>query len=219
MEGSQIADSPVVSDPEESALVDGTSPGVHWHVAPAWKSVLLGPQGLRLDEWLAEGRVQIVKHASHRTVYRIELPDHAFYVKHYRVLAFLNAATHLLRGQRGPPRIAQCPGSAPPQRPHRDADCPGRTFPGRPGAPTATSSARPSPHRARWNVMPMNASPGFLRTSRHGCDCGSACRWRGCVPRRTAPASITPIFIAATCWWVWTRSTRWHRWTICRRCT
>ena len=97
MEGSQIADSPVVSDPEESALVDGNSPGVHWSVSPAWRTSLIGPQGLRLDEWLAEGRVQLS--STPRIARSIASTCRSsFFLKHYRVLAFLNAATHLLRG-------------------------------------------------------------------------------------------------------------------------
>jgi tRNA A-37 threonylcarbamoyl transferase component Bud32 len=98
MEGSQVADKAVESESSMAALAEGTADGVRWHVTPAWEKLLIGPQGLRLDEWLAEGRVHIVKHASHRTVYRVDLPHRTFFLKHYRVLAFLNAATHLLRG-------------------------------------------------------------------------------------------------------------------------
>jgi len=97
MDGLQLADKAV--EPESmTALAAGTADGVRWHVAPAWQNLLIGPQGLRLDEWLADGRVHVVKHASHRTVYRVDLPHRSFFLKHYRVLAFLNAATHVLRG-------------------------------------------------------------------------------------------------------------------------
>ncbi len=79
-------------------LVESATDRVRWRVTAEWEEHLLGPQGLRLDEWLSDGRVQIVKHGSHRTVYRVDLPHRSFFLKHYRVLAFLNAATHLLRG-------------------------------------------------------------------------------------------------------------------------
>ncbi|MBI2824792.1 MAG: hypothetical protein HYX69_08915 [Planctomycetia bacterium] len=82
-----------------AAVVAGcSSSAVKWQVAPRWRDILLGPQGLRVDEWLAAGRVHVVKHGSHRTVYRVDLPERTIFLKHYRVLALLNAATHLLRG-------------------------------------------------------------------------------------------------------------------------
>ncbi len=60
-----------------------------WQFAPAWQAMqssplLLGPHGLRLDEWLAAGEARVVKHAPHRTVYRVVLPGQDFFVKHYR---------------------------------------------------------------------------------------------------------------------------------------
>ncbi|HEY4311978.1 MAG TPA: lipopolysaccharide kinase InaA family protein [Pirellulales bacterium] len=98
MEGSQLAEKALLSDPPPPALAGGTADGVRWSVTPEWRKTLIGAQGLRLDEWLAEGRMHVVKHASHRTVYRVDLPHRSFFLKHYRVLAFLNALTHLLRG-------------------------------------------------------------------------------------------------------------------------
>src|SRR5207253_520135 len=44
-----------------------------------------GPAGLRLDEWLSAGQARVVKHGPHRTVYRVELPEIVFYLKHYRL--------------------------------------------------------------------------------------------------------------------------------------
>jgi tRNA A-37 threonylcarbamoyl transferase component Bud32 len=98
MEGSQVAVKVVDAEPSMAALAEGAADGVRWSVATAWDEILIGPQGLRLDEWLVQGRVHVVKHASHRTVYRVDLPHRTFFLKHYRVLAFLNATTHLLRG-------------------------------------------------------------------------------------------------------------------------
>ncbi len=58
---------------------------VHWQVLPECRDQLLGPDGLRLEEWLRTGRAAVVKHGPHRTVYRVALPGLQFYVKHYRV--------------------------------------------------------------------------------------------------------------------------------------
>src|SRR5579883_2586563 len=46
---------------------------------------LFGPDGLRLDEWLAAGQASIVKHGPHRTVYHVVLPGLDFYLKHNRL--------------------------------------------------------------------------------------------------------------------------------------
>lgn len=42
----------------------------------------LGPDGMRLDEWLRTGQATIVKQGPHRVVYRVALANVAFYVKH-----------------------------------------------------------------------------------------------------------------------------------------
>jgi hypothetical protein len=41
---------------------------LRWEFAPEWqdltdRSLLFGPQGLRLEQWLANGQARIVKHA------------------------------------------------------------------------------------------------------------------------------------------------------------
>src|SRR5262249_14999382 len=46
--------------------------------------LLLGEQGLRLDEWLSTGQAHVVKHAPHRTVYQVRLPGLHFFLKHNR---------------------------------------------------------------------------------------------------------------------------------------
>jgi tRNA A-37 threonylcarbamoyl transferase component Bud32 len=56
--------------------------GFHWYVAPAFQNLLFGPAGFRLAEWLAAGQATIIKQGPHRVVYRVELPDLTFYVKH-----------------------------------------------------------------------------------------------------------------------------------------
>jgi tRNA A-37 threonylcarbamoyl transferase component Bud32 len=63
-------------------LVVGES---RWEVAAEYRDVLLGPDGLRLDEWLERGQARVVKHGPHRTVYRVVLPEVDCYVKHCRV--------------------------------------------------------------------------------------------------------------------------------------
>jgi tRNA A-37 threonylcarbamoyl transferase component Bud32 len=59
--------------------------GVRWQVAPEVREELLGPDGLRLAEWLREGRAAVVKHGPHRTVYRVALAGGSVYIKHYRL--------------------------------------------------------------------------------------------------------------------------------------
>jgi tRNA A-37 threonylcarbamoyl transferase component Bud32 len=59
--------------------------GVHWELAAEYRDALVGPDGLRLEEWLAAGRAQVVKTGPHRTVYRVNLPGLRFYLKHNRL--------------------------------------------------------------------------------------------------------------------------------------
>ena len=56
-----------------------------WWVRSDWHRALLGPGGLRLDEWRASGRLTTVKTGPHRVVYRVDLPEGAVYVKHFLV--------------------------------------------------------------------------------------------------------------------------------------
>jgi serine/threonine protein kinase len=58
---------------------------VGWWVHGPWRELLLDADGLRLDQWRAEGRLTIVKSGPHRIVYRVQLPDFAIYIKHYLV--------------------------------------------------------------------------------------------------------------------------------------
>ena len=68
-----------------------------WHVLQDWESVLIGPEGLRLDQWRRRSAVEVVKHGGHRTVYRVELSDRAFFVTHYRCRRFWEVARHVFR--------------------------------------------------------------------------------------------------------------------------
>jgi tRNA A-37 threonylcarbamoyl transferase component Bud32 len=69
---------------EESPVVVSTG-GFRWQLAPAHRDLLLGPHGLRLNDWVCSGAAQLVKHGPHRTVYRVTLPELSFYLKHNRV--------------------------------------------------------------------------------------------------------------------------------------
>jgi tRNA A-37 threonylcarbamoyl transferase component Bud32 len=60
-----------------------TAGGVRWQIPPRWRDCLLGPDGLRLPEWLAAGQARLVKQGPHRTVYHVTLPELDFHLKHY----------------------------------------------------------------------------------------------------------------------------------------
>jgi len=61
--------------------VEVSAGGFRWWVAPEHRHSLLGPQGLRLEEWLQCGQARVVKKGPHRIVYRVELDELRFYVK------------------------------------------------------------------------------------------------------------------------------------------
>lgn len=67
------------------ALQEHSAGGQRWFVAPQWRDVLLDESGLRLAEWLNLGLAHVIKHGPHRTVYRVQLPQLDFYLKHYRL--------------------------------------------------------------------------------------------------------------------------------------
>lgn len=77
-----------------SACRDGT---LRWQALPDWEALLFDPEGLRLDEWLKEGLVGVVKQGAHRTVYHVRLPRRAFYVKQYRRDRLVDTLGHLVR--------------------------------------------------------------------------------------------------------------------------
>ncbi|WP_165065385.1 lipopolysaccharide kinase InaA family protein [Paludisphaera rhizosphaerae] len=58
---------------------------VGWWLQGRWRDSLLDADGLRLEQWRSEGRLEIVKEGPHRVVYRVQLPDTAVYIKHYLV--------------------------------------------------------------------------------------------------------------------------------------
>lgn len=78
-------------------LTEMNTGGVRWHVQPECQELLLGADGLRLQDWLRAGWAQIVKHGPHRTVYRIALPGLSVYLKHYRLPDFRAWLRQLVR--------------------------------------------------------------------------------------------------------------------------
>jgi len=56
-----------------------------WHVHPDLAAEFIGPCGLRLREWIADGVTAVVKTGPHRTVYRLVLPSGVYYLKHYKL--------------------------------------------------------------------------------------------------------------------------------------
>src|ERR1700722_7893222 len=60
-----------------------TAGGVRWRLAPGVAAdTLIGPEGLRLQQWLAAGLATLVKQRPHRSVWRVQLPGLDFYLKH-----------------------------------------------------------------------------------------------------------------------------------------
>ena len=47
--------------------------------------IFFSDEGLRLPEWIADGQAQLIKSRPGRTLYRIDVPELSFYVKHFRV--------------------------------------------------------------------------------------------------------------------------------------
>lgn len=79
------------------ALACGNTPEARWQALTDWAPTLLGPDGLRLNQWRERGEARVVKHGPHRTVYAVELADRAFHVKHYRCNRTMDVARHLVR--------------------------------------------------------------------------------------------------------------------------
>jgi len=79
------------------SFVQGRTKSARWHCRQSWAGVLFGPTGLRLDEWLAGGSVEIVKHGPHRSVYRVTAGEREFYVKHFRCHTIWDRARHFFR--------------------------------------------------------------------------------------------------------------------------
>ncbi|HEX4606970.1 MAG TPA: lipopolysaccharide kinase InaA family protein [Urbifossiella sp.] len=70
--------------------------GWRWRLAPG-AAAALGPAGPDLAGWLADGSAAVVKANPYRTIYRVELPAGAVYVKHLRPKGLRAWAREVLR--------------------------------------------------------------------------------------------------------------------------
>ncbi|WZO96421.1 lipopolysaccharide kinase InaA family protein [Isosphaeraceae bacterium EP7] len=61
---------------------------VGWWFKPEWGPVLIGPDGLRLDEWRRSDSLTTIKTGPHRVVYRADLPEGVVFIKHFLVPDF-----------------------------------------------------------------------------------------------------------------------------------
>ncbi len=80
-----------------------------WFVRRDVKHLLLGPQGLKRDEWNQRGDLQVVKSGPHREVIRIEVQGRAYYVKHNKIGSIKPLLQNLIRPSKAAheDRIAQ----------------------------------------------------------------------------------------------------------------
>jgi serine/threonine protein kinase len=69
----------------QSQLVTTTVGGIRWQVRSDCRELLLGPDGLRLAEWLRAGQAQVIKQGPRRSIYAVSLPGLRFYIKHNRL--------------------------------------------------------------------------------------------------------------------------------------
>lgn len=58
---------------------------IRWRVRQEWRGALIGPGGLRLEQWRRDGTLTTVKAGPLRVVYRADLPEGSVYVKHFLV--------------------------------------------------------------------------------------------------------------------------------------
>ena len=74
---------------------------IGWWVRGDWREALIGPAGLRIDEWRREGRLTVVKSGTQRVVYRVDLPRGTIFVKHFLVPSFFAMVRQWLRRGKG----------------------------------------------------------------------------------------------------------------------
>jgi hypothetical protein len=74
---------------------------VGWWIRGDWRDTLIGPAGLRLDEWRSEGRLTVVKTGPQRVVYRVDLPQGTIFVKHFLVPGYSAMVRQWLRRGKG----------------------------------------------------------------------------------------------------------------------
>lgn len=71
--------------------------GFRWQLPAEHQDLLLGRDGLRLDEWRAAGRLRVVKRVRYRTIYHVTLPGLDFYLKHYPIVDLRSWLRQLVR--------------------------------------------------------------------------------------------------------------------------
>ncbi|MCE9607759.1 MAG: hypothetical protein K8U03_22960 [Planctomycetia bacterium] len=69
---------------------------MQWEILPAWRD-LIARDGLPIERWLREGAAVVVKRGAGRTVYRVDLPERSFFIKHLRSAGMLQSWKHLFR--------------------------------------------------------------------------------------------------------------------------
>ena len=92
-----------------------------------WRDLLLGPGGLRFDEWQAAGCVTTVKSGPHRIVYRVALPEGTLYIKHFLVPNRRAKYRQWFRRGKGRNEGKRSPAPGRDRRTHDLADRAGRT--------------------------------------------------------------------------------------------
>ncbi|MBI5757239.1 MAG: hypothetical protein HZA46_01830 [Planctomycetales bacterium] len=70
---------------------------VAWDIRLELVDAFLDDHGLRLDEWQRDHRLTIIKHGPHRTVYRLDLTDGTFFLKHFRVADWKSRLRNMVR--------------------------------------------------------------------------------------------------------------------------
>jgi tRNA A-37 threonylcarbamoyl transferase component Bud32 len=68
-----------------------------WFIEEGLATLLLGPKGLRLDEWRRQDVLSVVKSGPHRTVYRLRLPSGVFFIKHVHMAHWRARLKNLVR--------------------------------------------------------------------------------------------------------------------------
>jgi tRNA A-37 threonylcarbamoyl transferase component Bud32 len=79
-----------------AALVSHDAGAFRWRLDPDFAR-LLGPTGIRLQDWLRTGQATVVKQGPHRVVYRILLDGATYYLKHNLIPDRITWARQLIR--------------------------------------------------------------------------------------------------------------------------
>ncbi len=86
-----------------TGTIDHDVGGVRWSLRPDLyerRDELFDADGLRLNEWLADGRATVLKQANHRALYHVALPELDFHLKRYPAAGVRAWLQHLVRPSR-----------------------------------------------------------------------------------------------------------------------